>query len=93
VRLNKRSVLLVWISVVAYGIVDELHQQRIPGRDASVWDVLTDGVGAACVLWIASYLGRRTADESGLWSRLLLASGACVLAAAISTWGSKVLVF
>ena len=36
-----------------YGISDELHQSFIPGRIASIWDVLADGLGGllAGVVW------------------------------------------
>jgi len=36
----------------AYGVGDEFHQSFIPGRLASVWDVLADTAGAILVvLW------------------------------------------
>jgi VanZ family protein len=43
----------------AYGACEELHQSFIPGRDASVYDVIANGLGAvaAAVLW--EPLGRR----------------------------------
>ena len=38
---------------ILYGISDEFHQSFIPGRTASVYDLLADCVGAAvvCVFW------------------------------------------
>jgi len=42
---------LFWLAVLfctLYGMSDELHQSFIPGRDASGYDVLADGVGG-CV--------------------------------------------
>lgn len=41
----------IWISSgisVFYAVSDELHQYFVPGRNASVWDVLLDGVGVIC---------------------------------------------
>ena len=37
-----------------YGLSDEYHQSFIPGRSASGWDLVADGVGAAAVviLWL-----------------------------------------
>ena len=42
--------LCLWVSVVAslYGLSDEIHQSYVPGRVASVWDVVADAVGAIC---------------------------------------------
>jgi VanZ family protein len=31
-----------------YGIVDELHQYFVPGRDCNVWDWIADTLGAIC---------------------------------------------
>ena len=45
-----------------YGISDELHQSRVPGRDASVGDWIADLVGAcgaAFVLGAWSIISRR----------------------------------
>jgi len=36
---------LVVILATLYGISDEVHQAFVPGRNASVWDVLADGLG------------------------------------------------
>jgi len=74
--------------VVAYACLDELHQSRVPGRDASVLDVVTDCVGAACVLWIARYAGERGATQRGLVGRVCVGLAFCALAALGSTlWG------
>ena len=37
------------LCAILYGLADELHQAYVPGRDASVWDVAADGVGACAV--------------------------------------------
>jgi VanZ family protein len=44
-----------WRAVVfcaAYGVSDEFHQSFVPGRDATVWDVLKDVVGAVIGAWL-----------------------------------------
>lgn len=35
-----------------YGIIDEVHQSSVPGRDASVGDALADALGAALGVWL-----------------------------------------
>ena len=45
----RAPVFVAVLSTVLYGVFDEIHQAYVPGRDASVWDVVADGVGA-CVM-------------------------------------------
>jgi hypothetical protein len=53
-RWKPRGAWMAWILAVAYGMSDELHQLLVPGRHASIWDViLFDATGAAIGLWIA----------------------------------------
>jgi len=74
--------------VAAYALTDELHQSRVPGRDASILDVVTDSIGAACVLWIARYAGTSGATHRGLVGRFCIGLLLCALAALGSTlWG------
>lgn len=40
-----RSVV-AWSAATIYGVIDERHQARVPGRDASTADVVTDAGGA-----------------------------------------------
>ena len=41
------------VIALGVGIADEIHQAYVPGRDASVTDVLLDFVGIALVLFFA----------------------------------------
>lgn len=61
-RLAPRHALAVVFVTIAYGISDEIHQSFVPGRDASVFDVVVDGVGAVVVtaLWRAISRIRRS---------------------------------
>ncbi len=44
---TKRYVfILAFLISVLYGISDEFHQSFVPGRDASVYDLLADALGA-----------------------------------------------
>lgn len=44
---------------IAYGITDEVHQSFVPGRDASVGDLVADAAGAALGAGLVVYLLRR----------------------------------
>lgn len=54
-------VLLLTVLVTAYGVTDEYHQSFVPGRHASAWDVLADGVGGLIVAWTMHWRSRRDA--------------------------------
>ena len=48
-----RAALLLALGIsVLYGASDEFHQSFVPGRDASLLDLLTDTAGAATALWL-----------------------------------------
>ncbi|MEQ1894711.1 MAG: VanZ family protein, partial [Planctomycetota bacterium] len=46
-----RAAAVVLVTML-YGLADEWHQSTVPGRDASLMDVLTDTVAAAMVVWV-----------------------------------------
>lgn len=59
-RPRARPTLLAGLAVVLWGISDEYHQSFVPGRHASVLDVLADAVGfGAAVLVVAAWAARR----------------------------------
>lgn len=83
----------LWVVVLAtlYGFTDELHQSTVPGRDASLLDVLSDFTGALCVVMVIRFLGRSNATDRGLRRALLLAFVASFTAAGLSTvWDNYV---
>ena len=55
-ELRKKSLsftaVLAMSTCLLYGISDEFHQSFIPGRYASIWDVIADLLGAALVVWL-----------------------------------------
>jgi VanZ family protein len=56
-RARLRSVSLLFgvlLAALMVGVLDELNQSRIPGRESSAWDLGADVVGAslAAVLWL-----------------------------------------
>jgi VanZ family protein len=84
--LHRPEQLVVVLGTLVYGVIDELHQASVPGRDLSVLDLMTDVTAAACVLWIVGYLGRTGATEAGLARRFALGLGACLLCALAATY-------
>jgi VanZ family protein len=84
-RLTPRSGCAIVLFVLGYGILDELHQSTVAGRDASSLDILTDVVGAICTLWLASYAGAATATARGVGARLAAGLAACALAGLAAT--------
>lgn len=89
--LARAGLLAAFALALGYAIVDEVHQGFVPGRRSSPFDVLTDAVGAAAVLWTVSYVNASAAAEAGVRRRLLLGLLACVAAAALATLGGRLL--
>jgi VanZ family protein len=52
----------VVVFCVLFGLVDEYHQSFIPGRWASGWDLVADGLGGAMVAGL--WWWRRSAESS-----------------------------
>lgn len=51
--LGGRKYLLAWLLAVLYSATDEFHQSFVPGRSASIIDVLVfDNLGAALALFL-----------------------------------------
>ncbi len=59
-----RRVVLITVIVTAYGITDEYHQSYVPGRHASIWDVLADGVGGFAAALTMHWHYRRIARQA-----------------------------
>lgn len=53
------GVAAILAAVVAAGVLDELHQSGVPHRDSSVWDLVSDGLGASFALLFAGWTARR----------------------------------
>lgn len=85
-RISRAAALGVLLAVLGFGILDEWHQAHIPGREASLFDLVTNLTGAACVLWIAAFVPRGEARDGALRLRLALCVLACAAAAALATW-------
>ena len=69
-RFKENLRLLILLSIVSaslYGISDEIHQYFVPYRDASIFDVIANILGAICGVYLynllVSYRGQRTDDR------------------------------
>jgi VanZ family protein len=63
-RVATKRILLLTILVTAYGVLDEYHQSFVPGRDASAWDMLADGLGGFLAALVLFWQDRRMAKIS-----------------------------
>jgi VanZ family protein len=62
----KMSHHLVWFVAIVglcYGILDEVHQSFVPGREASVFDALADGIGSVVGAWVGVLCARMLRGE------------------------------
>ena len=84
--LSRTHVAGVAVLLLGYAFLDEWHQSRVPERNASLLDLLTDAVGIASVLVVIAYLGRSEASSAGLRRRLLAGLAGCVAAAGLATF-------
>lgn len=75
-----RAAAVVLITLL-YGLADEWHQSTVPGRDASLMDVLTDTVAAVMVVWVVHGVG---AGERALLWRLVVGVLLCAAAALLA---------
>ena len=55
---NWSDAILALVVAAAYAGTDEFHQSFVPGREASVWDVLIDTVGAGAGIFLLWFLSR-----------------------------------
>lgn len=65
-RITLRTFLIALCAVVFYGITDEVHQMFVPGRTASVDDLLADAIGAligAGLCWAWGIITSASRDE------------------------------
>ena len=57
---NQDKRWLSWFFTVLYAVTDEFHQSLVPGRHASIWDVIVfDNLGALISLWLITIKQKR----------------------------------
>lgn len=79
---SARAAFYIVAFCLLYGVVDELHQSTVPGRDASVFDILTDVCGATAAVTVL----RAASDDRRLARTILLGLAACIAAAGLATF-------
>ncbi|HVS18020.1 MAG TPA: VanZ family protein [Planctomycetota bacterium] len=85
-RLGARESLGVFAATLCFALLDERLQGAVPGRTVSAWDLWTDAVGAAAMLWVVRHVGSERAGDAGLVARVAVGLAACAAAAALATW-------
>ena len=64
-RPTARAAVLALAIAAAYGIVDEWHQELIPGRNPDLADVLADAVGGVLGAMAGAVVGPREEQRGG----------------------------
>ena len=65
-RIKNNPQILVWLSMASasvYGISDEIHQYFIPERNADLYDVAADIIGAVCGVYLYQLWERQKATR------------------------------
>lgn len=60
---SRHKYMLAWVFTTLYALSDEWHQAFVPGRSASIRDVILDSAGALMFLAI-HYFRKQTAKTS-----------------------------
>lgn len=57
-KINLKIILIVFFVSIVYALFDEAHQLFVPGRFASLKDILIDGIGVLCAIFLVSKIHR-----------------------------------
>ena len=58
-----RQVWGIVVLVTLYGILDELHQQFVPGRTVDIYDVIANMAGGMAGAWIMYLLSKKRGNK------------------------------
>ena len=58
-RVHAKPLLVTGAISIGWGVLDEIHQSWVPGRDSSVRDVAFDALGTAAALALVAWLAGR----------------------------------
>jgi VanZ family protein len=53
------SISLAVVCAVAFGISDEMHQWFVPNRQADIWDLFADTLGATLGIWTWVFITKK----------------------------------
>ncbi len=56
-------IFIITLSGILYGASDELHQHFVLGREASLWDLLADGLGGLAGALLSAWRRRKNSRE------------------------------
>ena len=56
---------LAIMGALVFGVTDEVHQAYVPRRDADLWDLVADGIGATLVTWTWHRMRRTRSRPDG----------------------------
>jgi VanZ family protein len=85
-RFGVQDFRLAFWAVVLFGLTDEFHQSMVPGRNASVFDLITDWSAAYITLGVAVVAGRAGTQEPAFRKRLGLGVLICCLTGLLATF-------
>ncbi len=77
------------VLLLAYAVSDELHQSLTPGRDASLFDVVTDVLGGALTLEVIAAAAGPHAAPHRLPGLFAWGIAACFACAALATFAPE----
>jgi hypothetical protein len=63
-RSSRAQTIGAWAIAVAYGVFDEWHQSFVPGRYASLTDIVLNVAGVALGIWLAAWASRYVARSA-----------------------------
>jgi VanZ family protein len=63
---RKHALFMTLLIGICYGVSDEWHQSFIPGRCATIWDVLFDAVGIVAAVFKYRITGKRDSSLNKL---------------------------
>ena len=61
----RTAVIMALVLTIGFGIFQEFYQSLIPGRYASLSDVLSDALGAVLGIWVFSWMRKRGLGQAG----------------------------
>jgi VanZ like protein len=85
VVLDRKTVAWIVALIAVYASSDEWHQSFVPHRDASVYDVITDIMGAISTLACIDALSKSQRSGRILARRCLVGFAICIAAATLAT--------